>query len=652
MLGFLSGLVFVILCGSTTLYNNIAPSSSQVERNEQPVNIAPQEALPQQDGPTTDSVEILYGATTDGQEELTVNAFGFEPGTAVMVYLKDGNQVLDTKSDSADGMGAISVDFILPAAARTLTHVQVVVEYNGIQIAPTPYPLPRNGNVDTSVVDAALVDAAGKSVQTPQSVVDVSKSTPGTWRPVTVMGSTATAPTNPTAPTNTPFVTPTPPPLAPATVFVPPLMPAITATPLPTSIPMEPYYPNWRAEYYNNATWANAPAVVRDDQDIAFNWGESSPAPGAVGQNWFSARWTRRVVLPEGYYTFVLSADDQAEVYKDGEKFLTYMGKSPSVNQKSIYVQGFVPIEFEVKYIEYWGNAHVQFYWQPVGTGIGEEAGAGCCWTATYHQGAEIFGEPVWTQSIPGNDLRLEWNKMQDPIWQYVGYGNYFSARFTREIQAPQQAGAYHLCVYVNDVVRLWLDRNQLVYHCECGERSCLVCRQVYLGKNPAHHLNLEYSHTLGEPYLGFYVVPAREGEPWVGAFFTNTQMSGLPLVARTAANVDFNWQQFARPDTGLHYDYFAARWQTTVELVHGQYVFHVLVDDGARLRVNGRTLIDQWEKGSAREFTATYDVWGDAELAQIELDYYDEEMLAVVKLWWDAPPPTPTPTPTLTPGP
>jgi len=415
---------------------------------------------------------------------------------------------------------------------------------------------------------------------------------------------------------------------------------------------MEPYYPNWRAEYYNNATWANAPSVVRDDQDIAFNWGESSPAPGAVGQNWFSARWTRRVVLPEGYYTFVLSADDQAEVYKDGEKFLSYMGKSPSVNQKSVYVQGFVPIEFEVKYNEYWGDAHIQFYWQPVGTGIGADAGAGCCWTATYYQGAEIFGEPVWSKAIEGNELHEQWDTMQDPIWQYVGYGNYFSARFTREIQAPVQPGNYHLCVYVNDVVHLWLDRNQLVYHCDCGERSCLVCRQVYLGKNPTHHLNLEYSHTLGEPYLGFYIVPAREGEPWVGAFFDNAQMSGLPLVVRTAANVDFNWQQFAPPDTGLHYDYFAVRWQNTVELVHGQYRFHVIADDGARLRINGRTIIDEWEVGTAREFIATYDVLGDRELAQIELDYYDETIMAVIKLWWESPPPTSTPVPTATPDP
>jgi len=146
--------------------------------------------------------------------------------------------------------------------------------------------------------------------------------------------------------------------------------------------------------------------------------------------------------------------------------------------------------------------------------------------------------------------------------------------------------------------------------------------------------------------------VPAKSGEPWIGAFFDNPDLAGPPVAVRTAPEIDFDWAQFAPPDTGLNYDHFSVRWQRTMELVYGQYQFHVIVDDGARLRVNGRTLIDQWAVGDARQFTATYDVWDSSEIAQIELDYYDNTIMAVVKLWWDAPPATPTPTPTMTPDP
>lgn len=448
----------------------------------------------------------------------------------------------------------------------------------------------------------------------------------------------------PTQPTDTPTPSPTISPPSPTLPDTATPIPTRTPTPTPTPVPVESFYPNWRAEYYNNVTWGNQPVVIGDDQNIAFNWGENSPAPGAIGQNWFSVRWTRRVVLPEGYYTFVLSADDQAEVYMNGQKLISYAGKAPAVNRVSRYVQGFEPIEFEVKYIEYWGNAHIQFYW--------EYEKQDCCWMIAYYHNPVISEEPLYNESVTGGDLRVSWDDREAEIWQHVGYGNPFSARITRELQAPERPGNYYLCVYAQDNVRLWLDHNQLISQCNCGERNCLICNRVYLGKNPLHQVSLEYFHTLGAPFLGVLTVPAKAGEPWIGAFFDNPDLAGPPVVVRTAPNIDFDWAQFAPPDTGLNYDHFSVRWQRTMELVYGQYQFHVIVDDGARLRINGRTLIDQWAVGDARQFTATYDVWGSSEMAQIELDYYDNTIMAVAKLWWDAPPATPTPTPTMTPDP
>ncbi|MBN1877157.1 MAG: hypothetical protein JXA33_23240 [Anaerolineae bacterium] len=613
MLGFLSGLTFIILCGSSAAYNSLNSTRSEDELADSVAKAPLQNVLPQSGLQTIGDVEILIGRTSKG-DEFTVQALDIEPNTQISVKLQDGERVLAAETVPADANGSISVELGPLNETLSLEHIEVIVSSGEAEKRIT-YVLPLKENVG----NAPSMEQSAQSAA-PQSAAPTPTLTP-------------TAPPLPVEPTHT--VTP---------------VPTLTAAPPPTPISLESFYPNWRAEYYNNTAWVNPPAVTRDDRDIAFNWGENSPAPGAIGQNWFSVRWTRRVILPEGYYNFVLSADDQAEVYMNGQKLLSYVGKSPSVNQASRYVQGFEIIDFEVKYLEYWGNAHIQFYWEPVGTSV--EAGVGCCWTAVYYQGANIFGEPVWTESIPGNNLRLLWNIPELPVWQAVGRGNYFSTRITRQIQAPVQPGNYHLCVYVNDVVRLWLDRKQLVYHCDCGERSCLVCRQVYLGNNPPHHLNLEYSHTLGEPFLGFQVVPAKDGEPWIGAFFDNPHLAGPPVAVQTAPEVNFDWRQFAPPDTALFYDQFSVRWQRTLELIHGQYRFHVMVDDGARLRVNGRTLIDQWEVGHAREFTATYDVLGDSETAQLELDYFDNTVMAVIELWWDAPLPTPTPSPTMTPDP
>jgi hypothetical protein len=405
---------------------------------------------------------------------------------------------------------------------------------------------------------------------------------------------------------------------------------------------MESYYPNWRAEYYNNASWANVPVIVRDDPHIAFDWGAGSAIPGAIGLNWYSVRWTRRIVLPEGYYKFVLSADDQAEVRINGEKILSYTARSPFASQVSRYIQGFEPLDIEVKYVEYWGNAHIHFYWE-------QDEEQGCCWTTTYYQGVTTFGEPAYREVLPGNDLSIAWNPADNDIW-----AGPFSAHITRQFQAPNRPGNYHLCVYTHESVRVWLDAKLLVDHQSCEECGCLICNRVRLGDNPLHNLVLEYAHTWGEPYLGFLMTPAKDGEPWIGAFFDNPEMVGPPIAIRTAAEIDFDWQDAGPPDAGVPYDGFAVRWQRSMDLVYGQHRFYVRVDDGARLRVNGYTLIDEWNVGAVRDFWATYDVLRSSEKALVELDYFEYAGKAAVKLWWDAPPatPTPTPTPTRTPLP
>ena len=52
---------------------------------------------------------------------------------------------------------------------------------------------------------------------------------------------------------------------------------------------------NWHGEYFNNRWLSGTPAFVRDDTNIAFNWGYGSPWL-LVSDN-FSVRWTRTSTL-------------------------------------------------------------------------------------------------------------------------------------------------------------------------------------------------------------------------------------------------------------------------------------------------------------------------------------------------------------------
>ena len=74
----------------------------------------------------------------------------------------------------------------------------------------------------------------------------------------------------------------------------------------------------WRGEYFDNAGLTGAPALVRDDVSLNFDWGTAAPGRGITdGLNW-SARFTsKRVASLSGYYTVSAAADDGVRVWVD-----------------------------------------------------------------------------------------------------------------------------------------------------------------------------------------------------------------------------------------------------------------------------------------------------------------------------------------------
>jgi PKD repeat protein/uncharacterized protein YraI len=66
-------------------------------------------------------------------------------------------------------------------------------------------------------------------------------------------------------------------------------------------------YTDWKAEYFDNPNVQEPPVVVRNEVDINYNWGPNSPLPGVPANN-FSARWSRRISVPEDG-TYLVRAD-------------------------------------------------------------------------------------------------------------------------------------------------------------------------------------------------------------------------------------------------------------------------------------------------------------------------------------------------------
>ncbi|MGH7993912.1 MAG: TIM-barrel domain-containing protein, partial [Limisphaerales bacterium] len=96
-------------------------------------------------------------------------------------------------------------------------------------------------------------------------------------------------------------------------------------------------------------------------------------------------------------------------------------------------------------------------------------------------------------------------------------------------------------------------------------------------------------------------------GQPGLQAeFFTNEDLSGPPALTRTDANVDFNWDRISpapaalkRSEGGPDFPrtHFSARWTGVIQVpaAMGDVRLATLEDDGARVWLDGKEVIDAW---------------------------------------------------------
>ncbi|MGE5610566.1 MAG: PA14 domain-containing protein [Bacillota bacterium] len=106
--------------------------------------------------------------------------------------------------------------------------------------------------------------------------------------------------------------------------------------------------------------------------------------------------------------------------------------------------------------------------------------------------------------------------------------------------------------------------------------------------------------------------------------------------VSRVDPTVNFNWGTGA-PATGMGADSFNARWTGYVVPKYSEtYTFYTKSDDGVRLWVNGKLLIDNWTNHSATENKGTIALQAGQKYA-IKMEYYENTGNATATLGWSS---------------
>ena len=262
-------------------------------------------------------------------------------------------------------------------------------------------------------------------------------------------------------------------------------------------------------------------------------------------------------------------------------------------------------------------------------------------WQASYWNNTTLSGTPVLNRE----DRTLDFDWGTGSPHPSVNSDN-FSARWSRYIDVTP--GDYTFTAISDDGIRVRID-GELVIDAWWDHSVTQFTGTKTL--TAGHHLvEVEYYEKSGQAVakLSWQAGPPPISD-WKGEYFNNKSLSGTPVVVRNDTAINFDWGT-GSPAAGITPDGFSVRWSQKLNLASGMYRFRMTVDDGARLFVNGHTLIDAWKLQSATEHSGEIYLPGGSVTAQME--YFEEGGNAVARLLWEkvgggtTPVPTPTPLP------
>jgi glucose/arabinose dehydrogenase len=148
--------------------------------------------------------------------------------------------------------------------------------------------------------------------------------------------------------------------------------------------------------------------------------------------------------------------------------------------------------------------------------------------------------------------------------------------------------------------------------------------------------LSQEVRPTVDAQYTAVFRDVSDPGNGLRAEYFDTADFKSLKL-ERVDPTVDFRWEN-GSPDAALDINTFSVRWTGSVVPRYSEtYTFHTQSNDGVRLWVDGKLLIDDWNVHATTENRGTVTLQAGRAHA-LRLEYFEQTGVALMRLHWSSP--------------
>ncbi len=125
--------------------------------------------------------------------------------------------------------------------------------------------------------------------------------------------------------------------------------------------------PQWMASYYGGVELAGVPVFEQQeaigDSPLDYNWGNSSPVPGLLANDFWSARWVGKFNFNSGNYVFRVNADDGVRVYLNDTRVIDDWRDGYREARNTFIGVGEDEHTIRVEFYDRSGGAQIRLWW-------------------------------------------------------------------------------------------------------------------------------------------------------------------------------------------------------------------------------------------------------------------------------------------------